>query len=228
MSLLKYKKSLIKHRLLTLTLLEVIIALALLAILLSVSFSFFRQISIKNIEIQKLKQKISERQHFQTRLSQVFSELTHDTSSSEAGQESFCFYSDSINESRSSALIFIFNQDIDTDPDFCNKVKAKLYLNLKKQLCLNIRPCHEQKTETAFREEVLLENIDAINFQFFDPEKNTLEPDWEKKNTELPPLMKIEIKPSDKEEAFDFNFFFPQSNHIPVYKHSQEMAKKKS
>ncbi len=71
---------------------------------------------------------------------------------------------------KDNALYFTFNNGIDKDPKFSSKVEAKLFINDKSELILEIKPSRYRFNEyDAFRQSILMLNVSSIAFEFFLP-----------------------------------------------------------
>ncbi len=184
-----------------LTLLEVVIALALTAILLSVLLSFYRQIAFSNLEAKEAKQRILYREWTQEKLTQVFSTAL-DSEEDEEG-----YYTLSVADGIGTALAFGYDNGIDSDPNYCDKVRAALYLNAKKELCLITWPDRKQ---------ILYTGVQSIHFSFFDLNQLTWRSDWTKEDG-LPEMLKITLYEAKyPKQPIEFAYFLPaQDQQIP-------------
>lgn len=170
----------------SLTLLEVVIGFALTAILLSFLFSSFRHMAKLGAKVQKGREAVHSRSIVQLRLGQLFENLNADEKKSS-------FYTDKHPDSFSEALYFTFDNGIDRDPQFCGLIKAALYLNPKKELCLTLL------SEKKERKEVLFKRAGMLSFEFFNSEKKEWQSSW---SEDAPPhILRFHI---DKELAFTF------------------------
>lgn len=136
-----------------LTLIEVIIAFALAAILFSfILTSFFQHIKIsKNFEIAK--KEVLARAYLQKRLTTIFLNKS---------KERIANTLNYINDT-SPRLEFTFNNGIDPDRSFTDQVTGLLYLK-NSDLCLKIFG----KGDSAIRKEVLFTHVKKIEFNIYD------------------------------------------------------------
>ncbi len=109
----------------SLTLLEVMIAFSLTAILLSFLFSQFQKMSFASMETQRVQEIFFSRHLLQTRLAQVFAAVVTD-------DKEPSFYFDE------RKLYFHFDHGVDPEPALCNEVGACLFVNSDKNLVLDI------------------------------------------------------------------------------------------
>ncbi len=150
------------------TLIELMIGLALSAILLGFLFHFYTTLSTAHIDLAKNKEGVLSKQRVQLRLNQVLSLASEP------------FYV------KEGALIFKYDNGIDPHPQFCGPLTGMLYVNEKKQLSLVT-----WSKEKEPRKEVLFPNVSSYAMSFFDPiEKKTWTSHWEKK---LPAMTKLAI-----------------------------------
>lgn len=176
------------------TLLELIIGMALAAIVVSFLFSSFRYSSIGHSRIKMTQKAVHERLCFQTRLTQVFDQLQFENKKKE-------IYLASHPESHNDALYFSFHQEIDQDPHFIGVLDAVLFINFEKQLCLlSISP------DGTSRRDVFFDNIESISFQFFDSQNTKWQPKWKKELPHAPTFLALIIKETSKKEALEFSF----------------------
>jgi hypothetical protein len=171
-------------------LLELLIGFALAGILLSFLFSGFRHVADLGQKVHKAKKLVHERAVVHLRLTHLFTHLLTE------GEKSFYFAPHE--ESFYDALFFTFDQKIDPNQDLCGPLKAAIYINNKKELCLSIA------SKAARRKEVLLKNVPTLSFSFFNPKTQMWEPKWEEE--EFPPLLKLHVG-----KDLTFAFLLPES-----------------
>src|SRR5579871_2796 len=169
----------------SLTLLEVIIAIALLGFLLTGLFRSLHQGLKKNIEAKALKQKVLQLELFQQRLKNLFSHLD--------GKSGLLLQKHP--DAKGQALFVSYCQDVDPDFEMCGTLQGMLFLNKQKELCL-VSWSEKEKG----RLEVLLDKVDAFRCQLFDPKKG----EWSEKNQENPVMISIDFKWEGKEIPFVF------------------------
>lgn len=123
------------------------IALSLMGIIASVLFSYWRDLNMKNHQIEQVKVAFFKRETLQLRLSEIFSSLTEDLDVSE--QE----------------LLFYYDNGIDPNPNFCSEIKGKLFFN-KGTLYLESRSLINDEV----RLEPLMTEIRDFRFEVFEVE----------------------------------------------------------
>ncbi|MBS0652294.1 MAG: DUF1494 domain-containing protein [Verrucomicrobia bacterium] len=185
----------------SLTLLEVMIALSLAAILLSALMTCYYQISKKRITAQELKKSSLSVELMRQRLVHLFAKT--------AAAEKASFYTGTHAQAIGPCLIFLFDNGVDRSPEFCGDVMGMLYQNASRELCLASWGDHG-----GARNEVLLENTDGLSFSFFDAKKKEWRAEW--KNTDpFPPFFKMTWSFADQpKEILQSAFFFPQDTPI--------------
>ncbi len=186
----------------SLTLLEVVIALGLAAILLTTLFGFYRQLFLARANIQKNKETVLQRVWVQQRLAQVFEKAEAEIEE----DKGLVFYTAEHPHATGPALHFYYDHGMDPDPDYCGTLKAMLYLTPQKELMLQVGPA---------RKEVLLQGASQLQFAFFDPKEKIWQTGWGEKNEVLPPMVKLTIK-TEKEDPFVF--FLPGAFKKITYK----------
>lgn len=178
------------------TLLELMIGMALAAIVIGFLFSTFRYSSIAHSKIKIAHKAVHERLCLQTRLSQVFDQLHFEMKKKE-------FYSASHPEALGDALYFSFHLEIDQDPHFIGPLDAVLFINHQKQLCLlTMAPAGSS------RKDIFLDNVQALSFQFFDSQNAKWESKWKKGVPYAPIFLKLLLteKTQTDKQTLDFAF----------------------
>lgn len=170
----------------SLTLLEIVIGFALTGILLSFLFSNFRHVTSLDCKIEKARRTVHSRSITQLRLSQLFEKLVN-------GKEEKNFYIDSHPMSDHKALYFTINNGIDHNQKFCGILKAALYVDQKKRLCLSLISNKEE------RKEILLQSVHSVLFECFDSKEKMWNLQWTEKD--FPKMLKMRL---NKDLVFAF------------------------
>lgn len=188
----------------SLTLLEVLIALVLAGLILGGLLSFFSQISKQQIQIKELKKTAMPIELMRQRLIHLFGQIEQTDSLQ-------FFYTLPHPDAVGPALFFSYQHNIDPDPDFCGNLKAMLYLNTNKQLCL------ATFAEKSSRQEVLLDQIADCTFQFFDTKTKQWKGSWQKKDR-LPPFFTMTwASHQTPKHPLTQPFFFPNTDALITY-----------
>lgn len=205
-------------------LIEVIIAISLFAILLSVLFGIFSSYIKTDQAITKARGRYEKLLLAQVKLQRVFAHTDF------TDRDHNYFYLDA-----DGSLVFTYDNSYEIATQFPNTVLAKLYVEDENKLQLAIWEHSEDHYETVperFRKDFILDNVSDIEFEFFkapfiqkDKAKKTkteADPDiaqgrwvstWEKKLKSAPTLLKITLKP----EQTTFWFVLPKEISPIVY-----------
>lgn len=198
------------------TLLEIIISLFLITIIITFLFGFFSKIMKLEKNIEEKKSKILAINHAQIRLTQVFSNIYQGdfiTSSP--------FYTKNAQNTKGLILYISYDNKIDSDANFSLVLKAKLFVNENKNLCLETTSRDENQKP---RVEILLKNVKKIEYEFLSNSDLKLKKYkldrisknicwykfWPKKAEFLPSAIKIKIN-----NNLDFAFFLP-ARHVKM------------
>lgn len=168
------------------TLLEVVIAVALLGVMLSALFSCFQQTIKKNIVAREVKQRVLQTELLDQRLKNIFSRL--DTGRGAA------IWLDEHSGAKNQALFVAFAQQTDRDPLFLGPLQGVVYADGKGHLVVETEGKKESK-----RSEVLMEQIAALRFELFDAEQGKWSTQWPKKKAKTPAMIKLTLERRAKE-----------------------------
>lgn len=183
-----------------LTLLEIVMAMALLSFMLTALFNCFYQAAKKNIAAKDSKQKILYLELFQQKIKNLFSRLDGENP----------LWLDKHPDASGLALCSIYNQKVDADPDMRGILQGMLFLNKNKELCLA-----SWGENRKGRIEVLLDNVSSFQCQLFDPKKAVWKGSWSKKEEKKPTMAKIDLNWRGKE--IPFVFFLYEADEKIVY-----------
>jgi type II secretory pathway pseudopilin PulG len=183
------------------TLLETMIGLSLAAIFFSALMTSYYQIYKKKIAIQELKKNSLSIELMRQRLIHLFSQATAiDQPTLETREDP---------QAIGQCLTFTFKNEVDRVSTFCGDIVGMLYRNANKELCFA-----SWGVDGKARNEVFLENVQELCFDFFDTEKKQWRTNWKEKDP-LPPFIKISWSFSDQpKEMYQSAFFFPQKDPI--------------
>lgn len=194
-------------------LLELMVALGLTAILLSVLFRFFAGSVRIDQQIDQARSVLFQRQHLQTRLSMIFTSVVPRSSLSNSTGSSFYTL-----EENSPGIVIVFDNGIDPEPLFSGPVLGKIFIDADQRLSLIIWPL-EKSQEKYYRKETLLPHVQKIRFQFL-AKKNFQNPDpkaisindsiewrtnWPQNRWDIPSMIRFVIREKDQETGFAFH-----------------------
>lgn len=176
------------------SLVEVMIGIALTALLLTVLFSSFRELMQMNSQMAKMRQDKQWEYVLNVRLNQIFEGVRSDA----------LFMTEPYRDISPKALHFVFDHGLDSDPKFCRELEGFLFVNKDNELCLIL-----QSKEGKEREEVFAKNCSNYSMQFFDPLSKKWKDQWDLNY--LPPIVKISIA------SKHFQFVLPHANRMVLY-----------
>jgi type II secretory pathway pseudopilin PulG len=200
-------------------LLELMVALVLASILLSVLFRFFAGSVKLEQKISEVRKHLYSRQNLQTRLSFVFQSISPRPTTTTAS--SFFTLNDQ------AGLVAIFDNGVDPNPIFSGPILGRLYIDAG-NLVLAMWPLEDRDTAN-YRKEILLSNVQNIRFQFL-AKKSDQQPDpkavpinasyewrtdWPKNRWDIPSAVRLFIQ--QKNEEVPFAFLLPFLEPIPTY-----------
>ncbi|MBS4167624.1 type II secretion system protein [Parachlamydia sp. AcF125] len=236
------------HRKSFATLLEVLIALILTALILTTLSFFYQQIDAMNRASERLQVESFFKRFLQYRLTQV---LPKSFSSGGNKRSAFYFYTTSFAEgvfkSGTQSLVFGFDNGVNLDPAFASDVLGRLYVDGEGRLCLGMWPSPARWEEEEFppmKKEVLFENVAMLKFQFFiPPDKGTLKDvkekpvspdgrvnihpsppgawvdDWLQEYDQLPAIVRLIMTLEGDREPLVYSFPLPNSKNPLIYDH---------
>lgn len=199
------------------TLLEVIISLSLITIIITFLFGFFSKVMKIEKIIEKKKLEILAINQTQIKLTQVFSNVYQGDFINQKP-----FYTKDVKNPKGPVLYLSYDNKIDSDANFSLIVKAKLFIDNKKNLCLH--SFSRDENEKKPREDILLKDVDKIEYNFLAKSDIKLKKHklnnfsekicsynfWPKKAETLPFAIKIKI--IKNKDSLDFAFFLPGSH----------------
>lgn len=187
------------------TLVEVLIAFFILSILLTIVFGFFHELAKIDQFTRYQEEKTFQRRYLEFRLNHLFSHLVNE---SDGTRREFIFYAEAPSGlSKSTSLVFTYNNGVRQDATYAGDVVSRLYVNEKKQLCLLTWPLKAKNQDPYYGDmfkDVLCENVEKISFDFFagskptvnqplGPIRNRWQEEWQTGYKEMPVLMKIRL-----------------------------------
>jgi prepilin-type N-terminal cleavage/methylation domain-containing protein len=194
------------------TLLELMIALGLTAILLSLLFRFFAGSVRVDRKISDARLVLNQRQQLQIRLTRLFTSIVPRSSMPPSDISSFY----TLNE-KTASLVAIFDNGIDPDPLFSGPVLGKLFIDEQSNLTLALWPL-DKKENHLYRTEMLLPHVQNMHFQFL-AKKGLQENDptsipinaslewrfnWPKNRWDIPSIIRVVIQQERQEIGFAF------------------------
>lgn len=152
------------------TLLEVIIAMALLSILLTSLFSMLAYTSAAQKMADSARDASFQELYVQHRLESVIPQIVG--KNNEILTKPLLYIAQD-GPFRGQSLVFVFDNDVGGDPDFSNEVLARLFVDRDGRFILMMWPTLERDASVSppMQQEILLEGVKEIKFSFFRPPK---------------------------------------------------------
>lgn len=194
---------------------EILIALSLMGILISLLFSFMTQSLRVEKKMERARATVLERQNIQMRLQDVFTSLSI--------QKDSAIYTQLFPREEKLSLVVTFDNGIDPDPAFSGIVLGRIYLDNEKNLCLAIWPLDPTKNR-PWRKEILASKVLDFSFQFQTENKGKGAGtqmqalwcvDWDQTQKNIPSMIRLTLK--QDQSTLLFAFRLPNSHPIPTY-----------
>ena len=177
---------------------EMVIALSLISIVFSFLFrSYFDFIKSNNL-LKTIEEKWHCEHKMYLRLNQIFDNLEKPGLFPHFSAKNPIY--SQIDQS-DEKLCFVFNNDIDPDPEFSGVVLGELYFK-KEGLFLNVTSKKGHK-----RIEIDYPGISRLKWEFFDPQAKTWTSEWSIEKSFPPLILKLTIKENRAENERAFCFF---------------------
>ena len=185
------------------TLIEVMIAMALVSVLMTVLMGYYGQISMLHSEVEAARQESFLLRYLQARLSYVLPAILPVKSPKAEKEKANDFYfftsEDQDGGIQAPSLVFTYDNGVDIDATFSNGVLGRLALENrdgKGRLVLLTWPLPRYKGEMPppMKKEILIDKVTSLSFSFFNP----LEADTESKTKDLPQPVQDETPKADQ------------------------------
>lgn len=152
------------------TLLELLIALGLTAMLLTVVTGFYQQVQFLDSKAEGDRNENFKIRYAETRLAKVLTNALSEYSS----KRNFYFFTSKhlqgLTSPNNPSLVFVYHNGPSMNPDIANTALARLYVNNDNQLCLASWPAPNRwkshLPDTA-KTEILLDNVENLSFSFY-------------------------------------------------------------
>jgi hypothetical protein len=197
-----------------LILLEIVIALGLCSILLTVLFRFIVATAAFDRNIEATRSALYARQHLHMRLTSCLTSIVPRASLPTPRDPS-------LHTPKEGQLTLIFDNGIDPDPHFSGPIIAEFLLDSDKNLSLLLFPL-DRTDHSPCRKEILMKQVDRLHIQFLDkcntvPIRPALEwrTNWPNTRWDTPSLIRITLEHQGKTTAF--SFALPIADPIPTY-----------
>lgn len=161
---------------------------------------------------------ITARGHFQTRVQNILSSISHNTLDPP-------LYTKQFEKEKCSSLVAIFDNGIDPDPSYSGSILARLYIDEELNLSLATWPLDKSQ---LWRKEILLAHVDSFELEFLGPnsaaQKEKVTPlnanfawrsQWPKIHTQLPSIIRLKLL--QQNEQLQFAFILPTPSDLVTY-----------
>lgn len=172
-----------------LSLLEVVIATSIAAILLGVLWNTYYSWSKGYKELQVTQNRLHKTIFMKQRL-----ELISTTLCSQVKENKVSFFHE---KGKASQLHLTYKGGPDRSPEFNGLITSQIFLDEKGILSFITRG-----KQGTIRQEILQTGVSSIEFAFFNPKTNVWEEEWEESKEHLPLWIEIKIKTAKEEESF--------------------------
>jgi hypothetical protein len=199
-----------------------LIALSLVAILLTFLFSFFVESAKIETKLDRARMAVTARGHLQTRLQSVLSAVTHDSLAAP-------LYTQSFDKEKQPSLVAVFDNGIDPDPAFSGAILGRLFLDEEKNLILATWPL-DKAPRRPWRKEILLRHVESFAFEFLGPnnapkeeKSRSITPSlawrtaWPKSNARVPSIIRLHLQQEKSKEELRFAFLLPRPDDFVSY-----------
>ena len=216
------------------TLIELLIAMALVSILMTALMSYYGQVSALHRQADALRDETFQWRYLQDRLSYILPRATAPPyrATKKEKKNDFYFYLSDFESSdiKPHSLVFTYDNGFVADPRFSGTVLARLYLSGQTlRLAIWPLPRCSSPPNPPMLQEVLLENVESVKFEFYNPPdvtgaskparevfpKPTETPPfewtsfWPMTYSQLPALVKITVKRQEDPQTKSFVFMLP-------------------
>lgn len=196
------------------TLIEVLVATALLGMLLSFLFALYGQLQKQQRELAERGAVAFTKRHVRARLGDAFQHVLFHHST-----HPFFYVEEPDQESHFSSLVFLYDGGVDRLPHFADALLGRLMLNERRELCLLSWPyVSAPPLDYRMKKEVLLEEVEALAFRFYRPpltypidDQAGWKNHWSLDEKELPALLEVEI--TWKKKLYVYRWILPHSGH---------------
>ena len=224
------------------TLLEVLIAMGLSMVLISIVVYFYQQLSLINLEMDKAQNEHFQKRYVEYRLNAILPEIVSPTN------KDFHFFIGQNNQGLfnegSQNLVFTYNNGVKLDKKMSDLVIGRLYLDKNDRFSLASWPIPKRWKEDEappITKEVIMENVVTLSFSFYAPPdkgqfkfvnkqegttttqlskpsypstiKNETQNEWKREYRQLPAIIYVKIKRKLGKDKFeDIVFAYPLPN----------------
>jgi hypothetical protein len=218
------------------TLLELIIAMSLTILVLTVLTFFYQQVSLTGTQLDKLQKESFQMRFLENRLSHVLQRAVPES------EKDFVFMSvpAELGLTKSPSLMLTFDNGVDIDKSFANHVLGRIYIDSRNRLMLAYWPSPSRwngNPAPPMKKEVLMDGVEEVSFEFFiAPDKTgetappkegekILEPTpkggwriepWSAEFKQLPAIVRMTLTLANTKEKIEFVIPLPNTKK-PIF-----------
>ncbi len=179
------------------TLIEVLVSFSLIAILLVILFSAYRNVTASGHEIDRIRDNAFAQRYLQSRLSDVLLNAV----APKSGKKSFHTVTENHSYASGQSLVFVYDNRHQCDTRFAGQVRGRLYRSPNDDLCLATWPLKESQ---PMRKEVLIADVESLAFSFVSASSERVD-EWERDRGALPLLTYLSLTIGGKEVKFAYS-----------------------
>lgn len=210
------------------TLLEVLIAMSLSVILITVVVYFYQQLSLINIQMDKAQNEQFQKRFAEYRLNAVLPKIVSPSN------KDFHFFLSAENQGlfqeNTKSLVFVFDNSVKLDKRMADLVVGRLFLDRGNRLTLATWPIPKRWKENEpppMTKEIIMENVTNLTFDLYNPpDKGTLKivnkqnnngTIQKAENRKLPAIITVVVQQL-KDEKISFVYPLPNTQQPIIYK----------
>lgn len=217
------------------TLIEMLISMALTALILSSLMFFYREITYMNALYDQDQQESFRRRFLENRLSDILPKAVYEKNE----KKDFIFFSQpdfhNTFKNNSPSLIFTFDNGVDRDKNFSNHVLGRIYLDPEGNLTLGMWPSPsrwEEGETPPMKKEILMQDVKNLSFRFFIPQEREQSPvannnknqkvepaprlswvdKWQQNYQQLPAIVEVNITYMQGKKERKLTYAYPLPN----------------
>ena len=208
----------------TITLVEMLITLALTAVLLTVALGLYAQSTQLQQQAAHLRNRNFEALYLQSRLAKLFSDLVI-----QRNQKEYWFYTDDHH------FYFAFDNGMDKNPLFGDILIGELSIDENGGFSLTTwpDPYRTQESSAPIRREILLDHVETVSYQFYRPPRRELlewQQDmtgetpyaqwvdtWQLDDNALPAMIKVFVTRKEESTPLVFSYVIPNPKQNILY-----------
>ncbi len=227
------------------TMLEVLIAMGLAMLMMTMMMYFYRQVDLLNSEMEKSQKEAFQLSFVENRLSNLIPKAL----SSHSASNDFYFFSsgdaNGLLKEGAPSLIFSYHKGVSLVSLFSSNLLGRLYLDKNGNFTLATWPAPSRwpsLNTIPMKKEILLQDVESVAFKFYNPPDKETErnavlkaagkaskkgmeilpkdswlSEWKHEYRQLPAILKITLKKKQNNGEMNFSFPLPNSDLFIIY-----------